>query len=64
MIHQGLTFDFGILYVIPMGGSDIGPHLIWRILMTGQSTNIISEVERRLPSYQANLDRIIAAYFD
>ena len=58
IIRDGISYNFGMEYVVPLGS----PHLQWRFLVTNKKNNITSEVERQMPLFQKNLEKVLAAY--
>ena len=60
IIRDGIGFNFGILYVVPLGL----PHLEWRTLITGKQNNIVSSVEKKINAWNKSLVKVLAAYED
>ena len=58
IIRDGISYNFAMEYVVPLGS----PHLQWRNLVTNKKTNITSEVERQMNSWEKNLEKILIAY--
>ena len=58
IIRGGTTFNFGIAYVVPLGY----PHLQWRFLITNKNPNMTSTVEKQMPVFQRNLEKVLLAY--
>ena len=60
IIRKGITFNFGVLYVVPLEN----PHLQWRFLITNNKNNIVSEVEKQMKKFQANLQKVVDSYYE
>lgn len=60
IIRDGIGFNFGILYVVPLGNV----HLEWRILITDKKNNIVSSVEKKMNTWNKNLKKVLSAYED
>ena len=60
IIRDGIGFNFGILYVVPLGT----PHLEWRFLVTDKKNNIVSSVEKKINGWEKNLVKVLTAYED
>ena len=58
IIRDGIGFNFGILYVVPLGL----PHLEWRSLITDKKNNIVSDVDKKINLWNKNLGKVLAAY--
>lgn len=60
IIRDGIGFNFGILYVVPLGNV----HLEWRTLITNKQNTIVSSVEKKIGGWNKNLVKVLAAYED
>ena len=60
IIRDGIGFNFGILYVVPLGS----PHLEWRFLVTDKKNTIVSSVEKKISGWNKNLEKVLSAYED
>jgi hypothetical protein len=60
IICAGLSYNFGTEYVVPLGS----PHLEWRFLVTDKKNNIVSSVEKKMNTWQKNLEKVLTAYED
>ena len=58
IIRDGIGFNFGILYVVPLGS----PHLEWRFLVTNRQNNIVSSVEKKINGWNKSLEKVLSAY--
>ncbi|MCL2772408.1 MAG: hypothetical protein FWD71_03575, partial [Oscillospiraceae bacterium] len=58
IIRDSISYNFGMEYVVPLGG----PHLEWRTLITAKNPNITSDVEKKMPTFQKNLEKVLSDY--